>query len=247
MSIAESIARLKEAKESLKSAINAKGGNITTQRLNEYADVVLSITTKNDINMSFITASADDVLDGKVISDASGNKVVGNIQNSTITSDKNFVVISKGYVSEDKTITISEAAAPGRDQNVVHVYPGYVNSQIDITIPKTTLSVTDNVVSIDEGYCDADSVTIPEMSEPTINANVVTINKGYNKTQRTATIPEAKTPVVSGNKVTIYPGYIAQEQIIEVIVSEPDSSDKEYVYTVVDNTGSYPEIAGDYW
>jgi len=45
MSIASEIARLQQAKADLKAAINSKGGNITTERIDQFASEVASLET----------------------------------------------------------------------------------------------------------------------------------------------------------------------------------------------------------
>lgn len=51
MSIATEIARLQQAKADLKASINAKGGNITTETLDQYASAVDNLPSGNSINV----------------------------------------------------------------------------------------------------------------------------------------------------------------------------------------------------
>ena len=73
MSIANEIRRILAAKSALKSAINAKGGTLTGEILDDYAPAVLNISTGADVSQ--VTVTAGDVLAGKtaVASDGKGN------------------------------------------------------------------------------------------------------------------------------------------------------------------------------
>ena len=55
MSIASEIARLQQAKADLKAAINNKGGNITTERINQFASAVASLPSPKEEEEKILT------------------------------------------------------------------------------------------------------------------------------------------------------------------------------------------------
>ena len=52
MSIASEIARLQQAKADLKEAINSKGGNITTERIDQFASEVAALPTAIELTQT---------------------------------------------------------------------------------------------------------------------------------------------------------------------------------------------------
>ena len=109
MSIANEINRIKAAKESLKNAINAKGGNLNTELLDEYAAAVANLPTGGggSADLSFVTAKAEDILSGKVGADVNGNPVAGSIEEVTVTRTGEKITISKGYNKNERFFDLS--------------------------------------------------------------------------------------------------------------------------------------------
>lgn len=112
MSIATEISRLQTAKSNLKTSINAKGGTLTTEMLDDYYLAVdgLALGTPTDA-----TAVASDLLSGKTA--YSGNpaaKITGTMTNrgevdSDITTKTQVVTIASGYHNGSGTVQISSA------------------------------------------------------------------------------------------------------------------------------------------
>ena len=73
MSIASEIARLQQAKADLKAAINSKGGNITTERIDQFASEVTALPSPKEEETKTVTpnfANGDEVVtptSGKVL------------------------------------------------------------------------------------------------------------------------------------------------------------------------------------
>ena len=99
MSIANEISRIKAAKESLKNAINAKGGNLNTELLDDYAAAVANLPTGggSSADLSFVTAKAEDILTGKIGADVNGNPVHGTIPEISVEVTESKVVVPVGY------------------------------------------------------------------------------------------------------------------------------------------------------
>ena len=159
-----------------------------------------------DIDLSFVTAEAGDILSGKVGADQNGDPVYGTLEldsdidlsGVTVTAGtmlKGFVAIGKN----GETITGNiKTVTPSRNENVFSVEKGYVAEKTELTVP--------------------------EAAEPTVNKNVVTVNKGYNKSTQTVTIPEM-TVQNDGETVTIPVGYNKTEQHISIQGGGIDTSD----------------------
>lgn len=223
MSIANEISRISAAKSALKAAINAKGGTLTTELLDDYAAAVTALSVSSGegetLDLSFVTAMANDILAGKVGSDQEGNPVNGTIPTVTASKSGNVVSVPKGYIATAQTLTIDAAQSATVSGNVVTIYPGYTANQYTAIIPKAASSVSGNVVTIPAGYHDATTKTVAEMSEPSVSANVVTIPVGYNKTEKGVTIPEAEILYgrseggnVTKHSLSISAGYVPEEK-----------------------------------
>ena len=223
MSIANEISRISAAKSALKAAINAKGGTLTTELLDDYAAAVTALSVSSGEgetpDLSFVTATANDILAGKVGSDKEGNPVNGTIATVTASKNGNVLTVPKGYIATAQTLSIDAAQSATVSGNVVTIYPGYTAAQYTAIIPKVTSSVSGNVVTIPAGYHDATTQTVAEMAEPSVSANVVTIPVGYNKTEKGVTIPEAEIIYgrseggnVTKHSLSISAGYIPEEQ-----------------------------------
>ena len=137
MSIANEISRISAAKSALKAAINAKGGTLTTELLDDYAAAVTALSVSSGegetLDLSFVTATANDILAGKVGIDTYGNPVNGTIPTVTAFLTDNVVIIPAGY--HDATIlTVEEAAAPTVSGNIVTVNKGYQAAEKTVTV-----------------------------------------------------------------------------------------------------------------
>ncbi len=196
MSIANEISRISAAKSALKAAINAKGGTLTTELLDDYAAAVTALSVSSGegetLDLSFVTARANDILAGKIGADASGNPVNGTIATVTASKNGNVVSVPKGYIASAQTLTIDAAQNATVSGNVVTIYPGYTANQYTAIIPKVTSSVSGNVVTIPAGYHDATTQTIPEAevlygtnSGSNVTKHSLSIGTGY--------IPEEKS------------------------------------------------------
>lgn len=217
MSINSQIERLELAKADLFQAITAKGGVLTaSQSISDYAAAVngIEINTGSDIDFTGVTVTADKLLSGVVAVNASGVKVTGTIQTVTASMSDNVVTVPKGYIAEQQTFNAG-VILPTVSVTANKLLSGVtaINSNgatVTGTIPTVTASMSDNVVTVPSGHiASAQTLTVAEMSEPTVSKNVVTITKGYNKTQKTVTIPLA-TITETETQVSIGVGYVSE-------------------------------------
>jgi hypothetical protein len=85
MSISSDITRIKGAKDDLKTAINAKGGTLTTELIDEYPAAVDAISTGTDTSSA--TATASDILTGKTAYISDGTEATGTCDFNADTTD----------------------------------------------------------------------------------------------------------------------------------------------------------------
>ena len=151
--------KMTELADAIKAKNTSVSGKLSVQEMITAVDgIVINPPSGEGVDVSGVTATPADVLAGKTFVDSSGTLLEGSI---------------------------SEAAEPTTQDNVVTVPAGYV--------------------------AQTQTLTVAEMSEPSVSANVVTIGKGYNKAQKTVTIPEA-TITNDGETATISAGYVKTPQ-----------------------------------
>ena len=101
---------------------------------------------------SGVTASADTMLSGVIAIGRNGETITGNIQTVTPNVNKNTFTVGKGYVAEAFSQTIAESGASTISGNKVTVPAGYLSTDRVATIPKATVTETENSVTITPGY-----------------------------------------------------------------------------------------------
>lgn len=188
MSIFSELERIKAAKSAIRSAVNARGGNLSeNQRLDDYAAAVTALPAGGEsIDLSFVTAVSGDILAGKVGADVNGNPVYGNLQTVTATLTDNVVTVPKGNIAEAQTLTVAEMAEPSVSANVVTIPVGYNKAQ------KT--------------------VTIAEAAEALIDGSSVTVFPGFVKNQYTVELDVPDLSFITAQAEHIAPGYIGADK-----------------------------------
>lgn len=318
MSISTEISRIKAAKESLKSAINARGGTLTTELLDDYAAAVTALPTgggdidlsgvtvtadkllagvvavdgsgskvtgtipevtasrsgktvtvpaghhakkqeftfeEAPINLSFVTATASDILTGKVGADKNGNPVNGTLVIPSVPEAPDLSVVTvtadtmlKGKVAVNSagqkiTGTIETVTASWRSEGMVIVPVGYVAETQTVTIPvMPEVSFVGDSVWIPSGYNkDSRGISMPK-GEVTVTDNQVWISPGYIE-NKIITIPEAEALTVSGNKVTVPVGYIKDVRTAEIPVVSATLTDNKVTIPAGYNNGQTLTVA----
>jgi hypothetical protein len=93
MSITTEIERIKAAKAASKDAINAKGGTLTDELLDQYASAIASLPSGSSIDLTGVNVTADGLLDGLVAVNGAGQKITGNIKTVLATISANVVTV----------------------------------------------------------------------------------------------------------------------------------------------------------
>ena len=229
MSIATELDRIKAAKSAIKSAINAKGGTLTDEQLDQYASAIASLPSGSSIDLTGVNVTADGLLEGVVAVNGAGQKVTGNIKTVLATLSANVVTVPKGNIAEAQTLTVAEMAEPSVSANVVTIPVGYNKTEKGVTIPEAEIiygtseggNVTKHSLSISPGYIPEEkSWTFRETDLDGINATADkmlsgTVSLDASGEKITGNIPTV-TASLENDVVTVPKGYIAEQQTFEV-------------------------------
>lgn len=151
-----------------------------------YIRVEQKFKVAGGVEIDFVTATANDILAGKVGADVNGNPVYGNLQTVTATLTDNVVTVPKGNIAEAQTLTVAEMAEPAVSANVVTIPAGYNKEQ------KT--------------------VTIAEAAEALIDGSSVTVFPGFVKNQYTVELDVPDLSFITAQAEHIAPGYIGADK-----------------------------------
>ena len=180
----------------LADAIRDKSGVTGKLSISGMTVAVNSITVGEggeDIDLSFVTASAGDILSGKVGADTAGNPVYGNIPTVTASSDGSFVTIPAGFHASEQRFPITVTDGGGYDTSSVTATADTMLSGV-IAIGKNGETITGNIATV----------------TPTVNKNTFSVGKGYVETAFTETIAEA-TVTETEDAAIVSPGYVGEE------------------------------------
>ena len=203
MSIANEIARIKSAKETLRQAICSRGATLDeTSRLEDFAQAVEDIEVKPELPE--VNVTPDTLLSGATALNSEGVVVTGSIENTEPIRQEGKVVIPAGYLAEQYEFTDSQPELP----------------EVNVT-PDTLLSGATALNS--EGVVVTGSIGNVALE---ISGNSVFIGKGYVPEAQAKTIPEA-VPTLEGNVVTVPEGYIAEPYTFE-LASGTESADIKF-------------------
>jgi hypothetical protein len=126
MSIATEIARLQQAKADLKASINAKGGNITDETIDEYASKVSALPSPKEEETKTVTpnfSSGNQVItptSGKVLSQVTLTKPT-DLLPENIAKDKNVCgVVGTSFIAVELTQTQYDALST-KDSNTYYL------------------------------------------------------------------------------------------------------------------------------
>jgi len=156
MGIANEIARIQQAKADLKTSINAKGGTITNETIDQYASKVSALPEPKEEQQKTITPdfSSGNVVvtptSGKVMTQVTINKD-GNLIADNIKSGVTIFGITGTYsgVVTGYTLTVSLSSYYGSSVTVKHA------DGTQSTYPESTTSIADVIEIISINHSDA--------------------------------------------------------------------------------------------
>jgi hypothetical protein len=126
MSIATEIARLQQAKADLKASINAKGGTITNETIDEYASKVSALPSPKEEETKTVTpnfASGNEVVTptaGKVLSQVTINKDANFIAENLKKDVTAFGITGTSYIAIELTQAQYDALST-KDSNTYYL------------------------------------------------------------------------------------------------------------------------------
>ena len=229
MSISTEINRIKSAKTALKDAINAKGGNLTTELLDAYADAVISLPSGGDIDLTGVTVTADKLLDGVVAVNGEGLKVTGTIKTVSAAIQGDYVVVPAGFHTESMSfpVTVGDIDLTGVTVKADKLLAGVVaidvtGSKVTGTIPSVSASVQGENVIVPAGFHEQEQ-SFPvsggvNLSAVTVTASDILAGKiavnseGQQITGTIQTVFASK----SGNVVTVPAGFHSETKTFDV-------------------------------
>ena len=146
-----------------------------------------------DIDFEGVTVTAETLLAGIVAIDANGQKVTGNIQTVSASSDGEYVTIPAGFHTTEQKFPVTISGDGGYDTSSV---TATADTMLDgvIAIGKNGETITGNIKTV----------------TPAVNKNVFSVEKGYVSENFTETIPES-TVTETDTTATVSPGYVSSE------------------------------------
>lgn len=110
---------LKQVKNAMSSALREKGVTAGTAKLKDYPALIRSIKQENvSANLSFVTANASHILEGKVGADKSGNPIYGTLIQQ-LSGGQNFYKCAEVFGTNNNAILVSNATE--RDANGIYI------------------------------------------------------------------------------------------------------------------------------
>lgn len=222
---------------SLADAIRTKSGTTGKLSISGMTDAVNSIvinTGGGDIDLSFVTASAEHILTGKVGADRNGNPVYGTLEVTggsdidltgvTVTADTMLSGIVAVNASGEKVTGNIPTVVATLNDNIVTVPVGYIAEAQVIEVQGGTDTSSDTVTAsvMLEGYTahdkDGNAITgTIKTVVPTLADNVFSVSKGYVAADTTLAVELATISTEEAGTITRYTiskGYVADEIVI---------------------------------
>ena len=204
MGIATDITRLKGAKADLKTAINTKGGTLTTETIDDYAAAVDAIAIGVDV--SGVTAAAGDVLATKIIVNADGDEVEGTMTNvgaQSITPTAAGVAITAGYHNGSGGTVADADLVAGNIKHNVNIFNVTGTYDTEASNPIAAGTVLLNKI----GFVNGSKITgsMPNRGavsgEITTKAGAYTVQDGYHNGSGTVAISAAEQAKIIGGNI----------------------------------------------
>ncbi len=222
---------------SLADAIRTKSGTTGKLSISGMTDAVNSIVINpdgGDVDLSFVTASAEHILTGKVGADRNGNPVYGTLEITgggdidltgvTVTADTMLSGIVAVNASGEKVTGNIPIVVATLNDNIVTVPVGYIAEAQVIEVQGGTDTSSDTVTAsvMLEGYTahdkDGNAITgTIKTVVPALADNVFSVSKGYVAADTTLAVELATISTEEAGTITRYTiskGYVADEIVI---------------------------------
>lgn len=191
-----------------------------------------------ETDLSFITATAGDILTGKIGSDKNGNPVYGTLEITggdidlsgvTVTADKMLAGIVAVGAGGNKVTGNIQTVAASSDGEYVTIPAGFHPTEQRFPI----------TISGDGGY---DTSTVTATADTMLEGVIAVGKSGETIVGNIKTV----TPVVTETSVTIEPGYVAETLNFEIGGGSADGGES-VVYGVINENGQFQplDLSGD--
>lgn len=237
MSISTELTRIKNAKSALKTAINAKGGTLTNEKLEAYAAAVGALSGETEFDFQINVGC-----DFSVSYDGSSPDIVRITPTGALTYyDDGGMLIFTGTAEGKAHIVIADDLGEG-EESIISEYDVNVIPAYEISLQSKTAS-SNGVVTADEEYDGLEKVTVnvtpylqnktatPSESAQTISADGLYDGLSSVTVAAIATEIKSVSPASSAQDVTPTSGKYLKKVTVEAVATETKSVTQNGTYT----------------
>lgn len=237
MSISTELTRIKNAKSALKTAINAKGGTLTNEKLEAYAAAVGALSGETEFDYQINAGS-----EFSVSYDGSSPDIVRITPTGALTyCDDGGVLVFTGVTEGKAHIVIADDLGEG-EESIISEYDVNVIPAYEMSLQSKTAS-SNGVVTADEEYDGLEKVTVnvtpylqnktatPSESAQTISADGLYDGLSSVTVAAIATETKSVSPAASAQEVTPASGKYLKKVTVGAVATETKSVTQNGTYT----------------
>lgn len=237
MSISTELTRIKNAKSALKTAINAKGGTLTNEKLEAYAAAVGALSGETEFDYQINAGS-----EFSVSYDGSSPDIVRITPTGALTyCDDGGVLVFTGVTEGKAHIVIADDLGEG-EESIISEYDVNVIPAYEMSLQSKTAS-SNGVVTADEEYDGLEKVTVnvtpylqnktatPSESAQTISADGLYDGLSSVTVAAIATETKSVSPAASAQEVTPTSGKYLKKVTVGAVATETKSVTQNGTYT----------------
>ncbi len=237
MSISTELTRIKNAKSALKTAINAKGGTLTNEKLEAYAAAVGALSGETEFDYQINVGS-----EFSVSYDGSSPDIVRITPTGALTyCDDGGVLVFTGVTEGKAHIVIADDLGEG-EESIISEYDVNVIPAYEMSLQSKTAS-SNGVVTADEEYDGLEKVTVnvtpylqnktatPSESAQTISADGLYDGLSSVTVAAIATETKSVSPAASAQEVTPTSGKYLKKVTVGAVATETKSVTQNGTYT----------------
>lgn len=237
MSISTELTRIKNAKSALKTAINAKGGTLTNEKLEAYAAAVGALSGETEFDYQINVGS-----EFSVSYDGSSPDIVRITPTGALTyCDDGGVLVFTGVTEGKAHIVIADDLGEG-EESIISEYDVNVIPAYEMSLQSKTAS-SNGVVTADEEYDGLEKVTVnvtpylqnktatPSESAQTISADGLYDGLSSVTVAAIATETKSVSPAALAQEVTPTSGKYLKKVTVGAVATETKSVTQNGTYT----------------
>lgn len=237
MSISTELTRIKNAKSALKTAINAKGGTLTNEKLEAYAAAVGALSGETEFDYQINVGS-----EFSVSYDGSSPDIVRITPTGALTyCDDGGVLVFTGVTEGKAHIVVADDLGEG-EESIISEYDVNVIPAYEMSLQSKTAR-SNGVVTADEEYDGLEKVTVnvtpylqnktatPSESAQTISADGLYDGLSSVTVAAIATETKSVSPAASAQEVTPTSGKYLKKVTVGAVATETKSVTQNGTYT----------------